>query len=466
MKTASPETIDEPVSDTSDKEVADLDPTTPIGELASQTSAEDTIDLDNDNKTGEVAPVGKAAAKEKKSLAKKLKIPDFDRFRLLIFGGAALLLLLIIGSIFAFIILPKAQITIKTDTTNVSTDLTITAKADAKEVNAKDLIVPAQKKEIKKTETEKIPASGQRDEGTKATGTVTITNCNKVQENVTVPAGTPISTTANGGALAFITNEAITIPQSNFTGTGVCKSDSFKNVSVTAQAAGGQYNLSAHRTFSVAIEGITGTDSSAMSGGTSKIVQIVSQGDIDSAKQKVLDRLNGAVPNELKAQFETDRTLPLTETFTASAPAVTSAPNVNDAASEVTVTVVMTFTQLGVKQDDLKQIVEEDVKKHIDNSKQTIQDNGIQKATIQVIDKKMPTEAKFNFKSIAIAGPQLDGDGIKREIRGKEKGETVKIIQNRPGIKDVEVNYSPFWVFSTPKSDKKISITFDQNNAQ
>ncbi|MES2971122.1 MAG: hypothetical protein V4702_02250 [Patescibacteria group bacterium] len=460
----SPETIDDetPLLD----EDVPLDPHASIGQLAGHVAAEETIELDNDTKAEVAAGAeGSKAVSGKKSLSKKLKVPNFDRFRLLIFAGAGLLVLLIVGSIFAFIILPKAKITIKTDTSNVSTDIVITGKTDAKEVDAKQLILPATNKELKKVEVEKVPATGQRDEGTKATGTVTLTNCYKEEESVTIPAGSVLSTSANGTAYAFLTNESVTIPQSNFTGTGVCKNDSFKNVNVTAQAAGGQYNLSAKRTFSISVSGVSGTDSSAMAGGTSKIVQIVSQGDVDNAKQKAIDRMNSAATNELKTQFESEKFQPLAETFAAGTPAVTSMPNVNDPASEVAVTVTIVYKEFGVKQDDLKQIVEEDIKKQIDTSKQTIQDNGLQKAELRVTDKK-PVEVKFNYKSIAVAGPQLDGEGIKKQIAGKKKGETVRLIQERPGIRDVEINYSPFWVFSTPKSTKKITITFDQNNVK
>lgn len=462
---SAPKMNDEPINvenESTDPE-PELDPHASVGQLAGQLATEETIELDNE--VADVITAKDVASKTDKKVSKKLKVPNFDRFRLLVFSGIGLLILLIVGSVFAFIILPKAKITIKTDTTSVSSDLTITAKTDAKSVDAAALVVPAVSKQLKKTDSEKAATTGQRDEGTKAAGSVTITNCNKDQESVTIPAGSILSTTNSGNALAFVTNEAATIAQSNFTGGGVCKNDSFKNVGVTAQSAGAQYNLAAHKQFSIAISGISGTDSTAMAGGTSKLVQIVSQTDIDNAKQKAIDRLNAAAVNEIKTLFTADNATVLSETFAAGEPVVASTPNVGEPSANVTVTVTITFTQLGIRKDNLKQLVETDVKKRIDTGKQVIQDNGLDKAVIRVVDKKSPTEVKFQLQTIVVAGAQLDATGIKKEIAGKKKGETQRIILARPGIKDVDITYSPFWVFSTPKQASHTTIIFEQANA-
>ena len=452
-------TVDDESEDVPDEP---LDRHAPIGQLAGHVASEETIELDNDD----LDAIDKPAKGGKKSINKKLKIPDFNRFRLMLFGGAGLLILLIVGSIFAFVILPKAHITIKTDSASISTDLIITAKTDAKDVNNEQLIVPAISKQVKKTDSEKTPATGQRDDGTKSKGTMTLTNCINDGQSRTVPAGTGFSS----GSFIFTTDSAVTLDPALYSGS-TCKSATFglsKSVPVTAAQAGDKYNLSA-RSYTAPANLSTSNGSvlasgSAMSGGTSKLVQAVSQTDIDNAKQKVLDRLNTVALAELKTQFTTDNALPLTDTLAAGGPVVTSSPNVNEAGSEVSVSVTVTFTQLGVKNDDVKQLVENEIKKHIDSSKQVIQDNGIGKAAIVIVEKKSASEVKFNIKTVASAGPQLDGDGIKQQIAGKKKSETERLINSRPGFKEVNITYSPFWVYSTPKNKSHITITFDQNN--
>jgi hypothetical protein len=119
---------------------------------------------------------------------------------------------------------------------------------------------------------------------------------------------------------------------------------------------------------------------------------------------------------------------------------------------------------LGVKEDDLKTLIEEDAKKKIDTSKQMIRDNGLGSATIKATEKKPDGSAAMSLQTTVVAGPQLDENAIKEEIAGKRKNETEEIIKKRPGINDVQVEYSPFWVSKTPKNTEKITIIFEQSN--
>ncbi len=425
---------------------------------------EETIDLDNEKPKADGKKLPAALA-GKKLFNKKLKVPDFDRFRLLLFGGIGLLIVIIVGSIFAFAVLPKATISVKTDTSSVTTDLILTAQTSAKELDKEKLIIQAVKKELKKTENEKATATGQKNTGEKATGTVKIYNCNKDDKLSDTVRAVPAGAIVSAGGSSFILTEAVDVEPSSFTGNTCMRNKPSDSASVVAQVSGDQYNLGA-RKYSVTGFPSMDADGGDMSGGTTKLVQVISQQDINTAKDKLLERLDAAAKTDLKGQFEADNMQLLEDTYGAGTPAVTSTPNANEEGAEATVTVTITYAQLGVKKDDLKQLIESNVEGNIDTSKQVIRDNGLGSATIRVLEKKSADEAKFSISTISIAGPQLDAEAIKKDIAGKKKGATVQAIQSRPGIKDVEINYSPFWVFSTPKRLNRINITFDQNNAQ
>jgi hypothetical protein len=328
-------------------------------------------------------------------------------------------------------------------------------------VDADKLVVPAVAKQLKKTDTEKATATGERDDGTKASGTMSLTNCIDDGQAHTVPSGTTFSS----GGKNFISTESATLPKAIFS-AGDCDSDGgarSRTVNVTAGGNGDSYNLAA-RSYTASMSGITAYGSS-MTGGTSKIVKIVSQGDVDGARQKVLDRIKPAAESELKSQFDKDNVIAINESLKAGEPAVTASPNVGSEGSDVTVSITVTYDQTGVRQDDLKQIIETDVKRQIDTSKQMMQDAGLDKAAFKVTSST-PTETKFQLQTLATAGPQLDAEGIKQQVAGKKKGETTSLILSRPGIKDVDISYSPFWVYSTPKRTSHIKITFEKANAQ
>lgn len=458
---SAPKNADSDVIDatTPDDPMDQIDASKPVGELAAVAAAEeDTIEVDDIDETAAAneKPAGKFA------FNKKLKVPNFQKFRLLIILGGVGLILLIAGWIFAATVLPKAKIVIKTDTATLDTDITFTSSTAIKELDKEGLRLAAVSKELKKTDTEKVPATGEQDRGTKATGAVSLKNCSKTDGAVTIPAGTGVST----GNLTFITAEETVLPESSFSGGGTCQTTP-KPVDVTAQNAGDKYNISEGRSFTVAgFSSVSGTNSAAMTGGTSKIVKVVSQADINNAKQKISERANATATEELRKLLEAEELTGLTETLSIGTPAVTSAPNLNEEGSEVTVTSVTVYTMLGVKNDDLKQLVEDDANKRIDKSKQEILDNGLDKAIFKVVEKKPNGEIRVSMQSVVEAGPRLDGEAIKKEVAGKKKGEVQNIIKARPGIIDVEIDYSPFWVYTTPKKISKITVEFQGNNAQ
>lgn len=450
--------------DNEDVEDIALDRQAPVGVLAGISpvaDAEETIEVDNSDETVPAkAAVLPAEKSKKQATAGKLKVPNFNKFRVgLLLGGVALVLL-IVGWILAYIVLPKATVTIKTDTVDVTSSLTLTASPTIKTLDEKQLQVPGILKELKKTDTQKVPATGKKDVGTKAAGTVTLTLTGCAEPTVTVPAGTQVSS----AGLVFVTQSAVTLISTK-KGDGTCKNDSDASgaVNVTSQEAGDKYNLSA-RAYSV--NGLSGVSAAggAMTGGTSKIITIVSQQDIDGVKQKFVDANATAAKQEATKQLKDAGYMALVDTYTAGDPLVTASPNVDTEASEVTVTVASTYTMAGAQQDAVKQLLEKDIKRQIDTGKQNILSNGLDKAVIRINDKKPTGQVSFALQTIASAGVQQNVEDIRKAIAGKKKGEVQSIIQARPGVKDVVVEYSPFWVYKTPSSTNKINIVFQQSN--
>ncbi|HTE22633.1 MAG TPA: hypothetical protein VK674_06355 [Candidatus Limnocylindria bacterium] len=436
------------------------DRSAPVGDLSDQPEDDDPIQVDNSE-----APLATADKKGKKSkdagakkAGKRLKIPNFEKFRTKLLLGAVGLVILIVGWVMAFVVMPKATITLKTDTSNLDTNLTIIADPAAESLDQEAGIVPAISKEFRKTDTEKVAATGEKDKGTSASGSVTLSvDC--AGGTPTIPAGTSVST----DNLAFTTESEVTIASFPDNSNGSCQFR--KAVDVAAQKPGAQYNVAAGKDFIVAgYSSVTGTNDAAMTGGTSKIVKIITQDDVNKAKDAITKRTGSEGADDLKEDIKKEGSYPIAETLNANTPVVTSEPNVGDEASEVTVTSTTVFTMLGVKEDDLKKLIEEDARKRIDTSKQVIRDNGLAAATIQVEKKGAGGQMTLSLQATVVAGPDLNEDAIKNEVVGKKRGDIQNLLKGRPGINEVEVSYSPFWVQSTPKSTSKITIIFENKD--
>ncbi len=463
-KDTSTETVEdgEPVSTETDE----VDPQKSVGELSGlpddepeaalgAVAVEDTIDVD----VPEPEVPAEQPEKVKKS-KKDIKVPNFERFRLLLILGVLALVVLGVGGYFALNVLPKARIVVKTNTTTFSSSLTFSANSELKDIDLAKAILPATGKEVKKTDTLKITATGTKNVGDKAKGTITVTNCINDGQSHTIPAGSSFS---SAGA-SFLSDVSITLDPALYSGS-VCKSATFglsRDVTVTASQSGDAYNFSA-RSYASAIAGISGFGS-AMAGGTTKNLTVVSQQDLDKAKDQLTDKSKDAAVTDLSKQVKDAKLIPLAETLNGAAPSITSVPNVGDEATDVTVTSVTTYTMLGISADTFKKFLEADTKKQIDLTKQPIVDYGLDKATFHVTDKRSGSDQTVSLQATVVAGTKIDADSLKKEIIGKKRGAVQQTVQNHPGVTDVNVSFSPFWVTSVPTKPAKTTVVFEQTN--
>jgi uncharacterized protein YabE (DUF348 family) len=76
--------------------------------------------------------------------------------------GIAALILLVVGWVFGFVIMPKATITINTNTSSQPVSMDFTAKTDIKEVDKVNRILPAKKAEVSKENKVTVTATGEK----------------------------------------------------------------------------------------------------------------------------------------------------------------------------------------------------------------------------------------------------------------------------------------------------------------
>ena len=193
-----------------------------------------------------------------------------------------------------------------------------------------------------------------------------------------------------------------------------------------------------------------------ISGGTDNIVQTVNQNDITSAKAKIATN-DSVEKKSLQDKLKKDGYFAITSTFSPGTPNVTQSAQVNDVASNVTVTEVITYTMFGAKEKDLNTLVDNAVKNQVDTSKQTILSRGLDTAVFGV-NTSSSTGAQLTLQTTAEVGPDLNIAAIKLQSLGKKPSEVKSQLQNNPDVTDVNVKLSPFWVSNVPKKASKVKV--------
>jgi hypothetical protein len=465
-----PEDADEPLNifdGTADPE--DFDPKAAhgktVGELAAAGSAgngeavDDSIDMNDDAEPS--ADDGTDSSKPKRN--RKLNVPNFDSFRKKIALAVVGVVALIAAWIFAVVVLPKATITIDTDSSTVATNLNLVLDVEAKALNTEDGILPATLQTRQKTDTQQVAATGQQNNGEKANGNVTMTaqKCggNPFVAPDDVPAGTSVS---SGGHTYTI--------QSNVSFHGTSSSGSCYNyagngkVDIVALKGGSEYNVSASAAFTVTGRADVSATGSA-SGGTDDISKVVAQADIDNATNKIKSSDANSVKQQLIAGLQSKGLQPVSSTFLAGDPQVTTDAKAGDKADNVTVTAVTEYTMLGVKKSDLVTLVTANVGKQIDKSRQVILDDGVPNAKFSQQSPGTTAGANVSMEAKSVAGPHLDVAKLKTQIYGMKSGDVKKLINQTPGVTNVNVTFSPFWVNTVPKKATKVTIVIDKTGS-
>lgn len=415
----------------------------PIGELAATASI-----VGASAKTKDL-PVTSASAAAANAPKKGSKLPDFNTFRkklFLIIGGGVLLVSFLIWAIF-FAPHATVAITANTNLLNIEQVLQLQPNATA---DTKQSVLPVTVKQTKKTVAVEFDATGKKDVGEKATGTVKMTSdsFSALVTGINIPAGT--SLTSSGGKV-YKTDTDVTLSISGNT----------KNVGVTAVERGASYN-GATGAMSGAPSSVTTTLTAATSGGTDKTVTVVSQDDIDKAKQQLQTQDANAIKAELKKQFASDMIV-IDESFKAEAGEPVSSPGADQEATKAKLTAETTYTLAGVKRSDIKANFDAYLTTQLTGKQdQKVYDSGDGSVSFSQFTS---VEGGYTVKATAQAqvGPKIDESALKTELVGKRAGEIQQQLETINGVEDVETTFSPFWVTTAPGADK-ITIKFVLKN--
>lgn len=385
----------------------------------------------------------------------RTKVPNFDTFRKKLFLGIAGAILLLVFLVWAVLFAPRASIVITAKTSvsalntkvSVGTGLTTslqagTIKAELK-TSTKDVSVP-------------FTATGQKDVGDKATGTVALSPTVNTKltvyggQSVTIPAGS----TVQYNDLAFTTDTPVTFSDSNRGTT---------NVAVTAAASGAKYN----GVTGPATSSPDGTTASFVStaGGTDKTVAVVQQSDVDTASGNVQSGSDAdTAKKNLKSSIGANYII-IDDTFKADTSGVKPSPAVGQEAPDgkATLAGTITYSIIAVPRSEAETYLNAYYAQQIAGKQdQKVYDNGIGSLSFTT-----PVANQNAYDVTATAngkiGPNINDAAVRDYAKGKKSGEIKVYVEAISGVQSANVTFSPFWVTTAPSNANKIAVQFNLN---
>ena len=382
------------------------------------------------------------------------------RKKILIGGGAAVLVIVFL--IWALVFAPFASIVIKAKTSIVEVEKTLSLIPSGDKDAANGLLQPVVKQQ-KSTDKVEFEATGTKEVGERATGTVAF--CYDAQPYDSQTSDPNIVSLKAGARLfadgvLFSTDGPVDI-KGGQDRSGKCVT--YYSVKATAVNIGEESNVENNTQFTVSGQSdLIAVAKGAFTGGSKRTVKVVQQSDVDKAVDE-LDETGepDKIKKELRDQMA-ETTVVVDSSFTTSRGDVQLSPGIGEEVKEgekATASIETTYTMIGINKKDLGEIVDAQVAEQVDEDKQKVYDNGLD-------------EVKFNDFQItengytvtitteAHVGPVIDENEVKKQAKDKKSEEIKALINQIDGVADVNVTMSPFWVTSVG-SENKIKVEFE-----
>lgn len=417
-----------------DAGAASLVATSPaVDEAVRENAAEESVKL----------PLGRKAVK-----ASGVKVPNFDKFRkkmVFIIGGGALLVAFLVWAVF---FAAHATVIISARTTSSAVNAQVTFDP-ALATSLQNGTLKSVTKQVKKDQVVDFTATGQKNVGNKATGTVKFSTNSIASLGTTIPAGT-VLTASNGKT--YTTDQSVTITINNYQGAPS---------GITASAQGTASN-GASGAVSGAPSGISATIPAATSGGTDQTITTVTQSDISQAAAQLQQQNTDDMKKQLAAQFDTNYII-VDQSFKTDQSQPTSAPALDQEATDgkAKLTSSTTFSLSAVAKSDVKQFLDDYFAAKINGkTNQRIYDDGATGATFANTTPGDKGVFTANLVTNGKIGPKIDDQAVKDAAAGKRYGEIQQSLQEIQGVDTVDVKFSPFWVSTAPTDTKRIGVEF------
>jgi len=304
-------------------------------------------------------------------------------------------------------------------------------------------------------------ATGKKDIGTNAKGTVTIFNTLSQSKTLTEET---ILKAPNG--LSFTLDSLVTIKGVASRSADEVITPEKTTVNVTADQLGKESNLPSGTKFTVSsfyTSDLIAKNDNPFSGGTKKEVTVVSKNDSSKLEKNLIKQLEEKAKKELLKQIGQNKILlPSFITETLSKKSLNA--KVGDEATQVTLTGTVEYQGVTYDKNDLIAFSKSLLSKGVP-SNQEIDYNNIKTIVLDIQDKnEEEIKANFNIKGLLL--PKLDKEKLLKEIKGQSFKKAEDVLYKLPQVTDIDIALSPkipFLPKNLPAREKNIKILIKIN---
>ncbi len=388
---------------------------------------------------------------------KKRKTKTNSRSRGILLSLGVVILVVVIYLYFS---LASVSVAIWPKTEELSFNDRVLAADGLTEVDFVNKQIPAQFITEEKELFQEFPATGSGTQSGKATGIITVYNKVSPAKSKSLIVGTRF---ISSSGKYFKAVSKITIPAAK-TVSGKLVPGSV-DVEVVAMEAGEEYNIGPDK-FSV--PGLAGTSSyytiygeskGKMTGGFKSTNKVVTDDDIQGAKDTLLDKVSGDIKTALEAKAKADGLVLLDNALTKEVEEESASVKSGSEVDSFTYKVKIKTTALVFKESDIKEFAKNYITSNLTDGYNLLEKSLAVKYNTTAVDTK---NGKINM-DVDLSGNQyfsVNPNTLSLILPGKTTDQMTEAISNAYSqkVSQIKVNLWPFWVKTAPKNQNKIKI--------
>lgn len=371
-------------------------------------------------------------------------------------GGLAIIFLVL-----GYLFLPKVKVILKVEALDFQKDETVTVSANVNQSDPDNKIFTGTLIDITKDKEKKFSASGKKNLGGKASGTLTLYNYWD-----STAQGLNKGTKFSSSNKTFVSKGAVSIPGTSIRGGNIVPGTA--SVEIEAENPGEEYNVSAGRFTIMGLssaqqEKIYGQSSKELTGGFSKEVTVVSENDFNKALETLTKEATDELQEELKAKAEGleiyDKAVQ-NETVEK-----TSSAKIDDEANDFTLKIKQRLRVIVFNKENFNNFILSLLEKQIPYDKMISlgPDDSINATSVE--PKYDQNNLNLNLHIMAKISSRVDLEKTKKDILGKNRAAAENYLNSLSGVTGYEIKYSPtFWLKHIPNFASLVTLELQYNN--
>lgn len=387
-----------------------------------------------------------------------VKIPNVQAIAVPKFGILTLLIILFLigGSGWLFYwVLPKVNITILQLPKAISESASVTVNPTATVVDAATKIVPGRKQERTVSGQKSIAVTGKKDMGDPARGTVTVYN--KSLTSKQLKKGTALT----AGSLSFTLDADVAIASASESLASGSVTYGKASVAITATKLGPQSNLPASTEFSIrdtATSVIVARNDAAISGGTSKVVTVVSRADYDALVTDLTRDLIEKAKAELATSVAGGERL-IDETVKTTVTQKKFDAELDQEAKELHGSITISISGISYSDEDIASLFADLVAGSVPSG-YTLEKSG-ERVNATNVQVKKDGSIGLNVEYTGQVLPTFDLPAIKSKLAGKPLTQVEEELRMTAGVGGIEIGKVSWslWGPNLPANANNISIS-------